>query len=113
MSRISGPQNGLLLDEQAGEPFAVDSAGPNIASTDIFGRNKDRHKSRRSKREITLPIRSLTPSHECMQESHNSVGTRPQATPDSSTNFVSVTDFLLTRSHFISGFSADGGCVGD
>ena len=34
--RISGPQTGLLLDEQAGEPFAVDSAGPNIASTEIL-----------------------------------------------------------------------------
>lgn len=34
--RVSGPQTGLLLDEQAGEHFAVDSSGPNIASTEIL-----------------------------------------------------------------------------
>lgn len=34
--RVSGPQTSLLLDEQAGEPFAVDSAGPGIACTEIL-----------------------------------------------------------------------------
>jgi len=34
--RLSGPQTGLLLDEQAGEHFAVGSSGPSIASTNIL-----------------------------------------------------------------------------
>ena len=34
--RVSGRQTAILLDEQTGEHFAVDSSGPSIASTEIL-----------------------------------------------------------------------------